>query len=53
MKNGRSAVLNELDGIAIRVRHPGGSEGRQEIVRRAERGRASGSQTGVGAVGVV
>ena len=46
LKKGRSAVLNELDGIAVRVRHPGGaeaarkscgglSEGEPAAVRRA------------------
>ena len=40
-------------GLPVRVRHSGGAQGSQEIVRWAERGHASGSQTGVDAVGVV
>src|SRR5260370_6273478 len=47
----RSAVLNELDGIAGRVGQRGGAEDGQEVVRWAERGGAVGSQMRVVAVG--
>src|SRR5260370_30383909 len=49
----RSAVLNELDGIAGRVGQRGGAEDGQEVVRWAERGGAVGSQMRVVAVGGV
>src|SRR5438067_545660 len=53
MQKGRSAALNELDRITVRVRYPRGAEVGQEVVRWAERGRVARGQTRVGAVGVV
>jgi hypothetical protein len=53
VKEVRSTSLNELDGVAIRVRHPRYSEVIQEVVWWAERKGAFGGQARVVAVGVV
>jgi hypothetical protein len=46
-------MLSELDGIAVRIRHPGEAEIGEEVVRGAERGRTGGSQARVVSIGVV
>ena len=47
------ALLNQPDGVAVRVCNPCEAEVRQEVVRRAERGRTFAGQACVIAVHIV